>query len=181
MWAVYPIRWSALIVLALVAALLALACGGRSAKRPDSATSEDSGSAARSLKVMSANIHLGGKKDRSGLDGITRYIGSADVIFLQEVNKGSAEALARKSVLENIRFAKDEGMRVGEYGVATLSRLPLGATEVYALPETAQGYDVILQTQARIAERSVTLVDALYLAGYDKEGRNGGWGPPGSC
>jgi hypothetical protein len=50
MWAVYPIRWSALIVLALVAALLALACGGRSAKRPDSATSEDSGSAARSLK-----------------------------------------------------------------------------------------------------------------------------------
>ena len=98
---------------------------------------------------------------------------SADLVFLQEVDKGSAEALARKSGLENFRFAKDGGMRVGEYGAATMSRLQLGATQLYTLPETAQGYDVILRTEARVAERSLTLVNAFYPAGYDKEGRNG--------
>ncbi len=173
MWAVDPTRWSALTALALVAALLALACGGRSAERPEGATGEDGGSEARSLKVMSANIYLGGKKDRPGLDGIARYIGSADVVFLQEVDKGSAEVLTRKSGLEYLRFAKDEGMRAGEYGVATLLRFPLGATEVYTLPETAQGYDVVLRTRARVAERPLTLVNAFYPAGYDEEGRNG--------
>jgi endonuclease/exonuclease/phosphatase family metal-dependent hydrolase len=173
MWAVDPTRWSALTALALLAALLALACGGRSAERPEVATGEDGGSEARSLRVMSANIYLGGRKDRPGLDGIARYIGSADVVFLQEVDKGSVEALARKSGLENFRFAKDEGMRVGEYGVATLSRLPLGATQVYALPGTAQGYDVILRTETRVAGRSLTLVNAFYPAGYDEEGRSG--------
>jgi endonuclease/exonuclease/phosphatase family metal-dependent hydrolase len=174
MGAVDPTRWSALTILALAATLLALACGGRSAERLDATNSDVGGrEEARSLKVMSANIYLGGRKDRPGLDGIARYIDSADVVFLQEVGKGSAEVLARKSGLENIRFAKDRGMRVGEYGVATLSRYPLGATEVYTLPETAQGYDVILRTQARVAERSVTLVNAFYPAGYDQEGRSG--------
>ncbi len=173
MWAVDPTRWSALTALALVAALLALACGGRSAERPGVAQGEDGGREAPSLKVMSANIYLGGKKDRPGLDGIARYIGSADVVFLQEVDKGSAAVLARKSGLENFRFAKDQGMRVGEYGVATLSRLPLGATEVYTLPETVQGYDVILRTEARVAEGPLTLINAFYPAGYDKEGRSG--------
>jgi hypothetical protein len=98
---------------------------------------------------------------------------SADLVFLQEVDKGSAEALGRKSGLENFRFAKDEGMRVGEYGAATMSRLQLGATQLYTLPETAQGYDVILRTEAHVAERVLTLVNAFYPAGYDKEGRNG--------
>ena len=98
---------------------------------------------------------------------------SADLLFLLEVDKGSAEALAHKSGLENFRFAKDEGMRVGEYGAATVSRLQLVATQLYTLPETAQGYDVILRTEARVAERSLTLVNAFYPAGYDKEGRNG--------
>jgi hypothetical protein len=95
------------------------------------------------------------------------------VVFLQEVDKGSAEALGRKSGLENFRFAKDEGLRVGEYGAATMSRLKLVATQLYTLPETAQGYDVILRTEARVAERSLTLVNAFYPAGYDKEGKNG--------
>jgi len=98
---------------------------------------------------------------------------SADVVFLQEVDKGSAEALARKSGMENLRFAKDEGMRVGEYGVATMSCLQLGATQLYTLPKTAQGYNVILRTEARVAESSLALVDAFYPAGYDKEVRNG--------
>ena len=177
MWTVDPTRWSALTALALVAALLALACGERSAERPNvvANNSEDGKSEeARSLKVLSANIYLGGKKDRPGLDSIARYVGSADVVFLQEVDKGSAEALARKSGLKYLRFAKDEGMRVGEYGVATLSRFPLGATEVHTLPETAQGYDVILWTEARLAERSLTLVNAFYPAGYDRrEGADG--------
>ena len=61
------------------------------------------------------------------------------MVFLQEVGKGSAEMLARKSGLENFRFAKNEGMRVGAYGVAPLSRYPLRATPAYALPETAKG------------------------------------------
>lgn len=64
-------------------------------------------------------------------------------------------------------------MRAGEYGGATLSRFPLGATEAYTLPETAQGYDVLLRTRARVAERPLTLLNAFYPAGYDEEGRNG--------
>jgi endonuclease/exonuclease/phosphatase family metal-dependent hydrolase len=169
----FPIRWSMLTVLALVAALLSFACGGRSAERPEGATGEYGGSEARSLRVMSANVYLGGRKDRPGLDGIARYLSGADVVFLQEVGKGSAEVLARKSGLKNFRFAKDEGMRVGEYGVATLSRYPLKATEVYTLPGTDQGYDVILQTDTRVSGKSVTLVNAFYPAGYDEEGRSG--------
>ena len=167
------LRWFAPTALALVAALLALACDGRSAERPDAATSEDGGSEARSLKVMSVNIYLGGREDRPGLDGIACYLRSADVVFLQEVDEGSAEVLARKSGLENLRFAKDEGMRVGEYGVATLSRYPLRATEVYTLPETDQGYDVVLRTDTRVSGASVTLVNAFYPAGDDQEGRSG--------
>ncbi len=154
--------------------MLALACGGRSAEPPeDVAAGEGGGREARSLTVMSANIYLGGRKDRPGLDGIARYIGGADVVFLQEVGKGSAEMLARKSGLEYFRFAKDQGMRVGEYGVATLSRLPLGATEVYTLPGTEQGYDVILRTDTQVSGSPVALVNAFYPAGYDQEGRSG--------
>ncbi len=100
MWVVDPTRWAALTALVLAATLLALACGERSADPPDDvATKSEDGRSeeARSLKVMSANIYLGGKKDRPGLDGIARYIGSADAVFLQEVDKGSAEVLARKS------------------------------------------------------------------------------------
>ena len=168
-----PIRWFALTVLALVVALLALACDGSSAERSEATKSEDGGSEARSLKVMSVNIYLGGRKDRPGLDGIACYLRSADVVFLQEVDKGSAEVLARKSGLENFRFAKDRGMRVGEYGVATLSRYPLKATQMYKLPGTDQGYDVILRTGAQVSGGPVTLVNAFYPAGYDQEGSSG--------
>ena len=65
MWTVDPTRWSALAALVLVAALLALACGERSTERPDDLAnkSEDGNSEeARSLKVMSANIYLGGER-----------------------------------------------------------------------------------------------------------------------
>jgi endonuclease/exonuclease/phosphatase family metal-dependent hydrolase len=95
------------------------------------------------------------------------------VAFLQEVDKAGAEMLARKSGLENFRFAKDQGMRVGEYGVATLSRFPLEAMEVHTPPGTPQGYDVILRTVARVPGRSVTLINAFYPAGYDEVGRSG--------
>ncbi len=61
------IRWFALTVLVLASILLALACGGRSAESPDLSTGKNDGSEARSLEVMSANIYLGGKKDRPGL------------------------------------------------------------------------------------------------------------------
>ncbi len=169
----FPIRWFTPTVLALVAALLAVACGGGSAERPDATPSEDGGSEARSLKVMSANIYLGGREDEPGLDGIACYLSSADVVFLQEVDEGSAEVLARKSGLKHFRFAKDEGMRVGEYGVATLSRYPLEETEAYTLPETDQGYDVVLRTDAQVSGRPLTLLNAFYPAGYDQEGRSG--------
>jgi len=160
--------------------MLASACDGRSADGPDgtTATTTEGGGIgarplARPLEVMSANIYLGGKRDQPGLDGIACYLGDADVVFLQEVDKAGAEMLARKSGLENFRFAKDEGMRVGEYGVATLSRFPLEETEVNTLPGTPQGYDVILQTVVLVQGRSVTLFNAFYPAGYDEEGRSG--------
>ena len=172
MLAVGPIRLSALTVLVFTA-LLGLACGGRSAERPNTTTSEGGRTEAHSLVVMSVNIFLGGRKDQPGLDGIACYLSDADVVFLQEVDKAGAEVLARKSGLENFRFAKDEGMRVGEYGVTTLSRFPLEAMEVYTLPGTPQGYDVILRTNAQNAGRSITLINAFYPAGYEEERRRG--------
>ena len=173
---IYAIRWSALTILALVATMLAFACDGRSAEGPDGTTATTAGGGgigARSLKVMSVNIYLGGKKDQPGLKGIACYLRAADVVFLQEVDKAGAEVLARKSGLENFRFAKDQGMRVGEYGVATLSRFPIEAMEVHKLPGTPQGYDVILRTVASAPGGSVTLINAFYPAGYDEEGRSG--------
>ena len=173
---VNAIRWSALTILALVATMLAFSCDGRSAEGPDdttATTTEGGGAGARQLEVMSVNIYLGGKKDQPGLNGIACYLSGADVVFLQEVDKAGAEVLARKSGLRYYRFAKDEGMRVGEYGVATLSRFPLEATEVHTLPETPQGYDVILRTVARVPGGSVTLFNAFYPAGYDEDGRSG--------
>ncbi len=62
MWAVDPTRLAALTVLALIAALLALACSGRSAESPDVSADENGGGKARSLKVMSANIYLGARR-----------------------------------------------------------------------------------------------------------------------
>ena len=172
----YAIWWSALTILALVATMLASACDGRFAEGPDettATTTEGGVIGARSLKVMSVNIYLGGKKDQPELNGIACYLSDADVVFLQEVDKAGAEMLARKSGLENFRFAKDQGMRVGGYGVATLARFPLEAMEVHTLPGTPQGYDVILRTVARVPGRSVTLINAFYPAGYDEEGRSG--------
>jgi ABC-type glycerol-3-phosphate transport system substrate-binding protein len=69
MWTVDPTRWSALAALVLVAALLALACGERSAERPDDVANKSEGGKSeetRSLKVMSANIYLEGRKDQPG-------------------------------------------------------------------------------------------------------------------
>ncbi len=173
---IYAIRWSALTILASLATMFIYACDGRPAEGPDGTTAttiEGGGIEARPLKVMSVNIYLGGKKDRPGLNGIACYLSDADVVFLQEVDKAGAEMLARKSGLENFHFAKDQGMRVGEYGVATLSRFPLEAMKVHTLPGTPQGYDVILRTVARVPGRFVTLINAFYPAGYDEEGRSG--------
>jgi endonuclease/exonuclease/phosphatase family metal-dependent hydrolase len=121
---------------------------------------------------MSANIYLGGRKAPS-LDLIACYLSGADVAFLQEVDRGGAETLALKSGLKNFRFAKDEGMAQGEYGVAILSRSPLGPAEVRKLTTTKPSYDVILKTTTRVGGEPVSLIDAFYQAGYDEEGRRG--------
>jgi endonuclease/exonuclease/phosphatase family metal-dependent hydrolase len=121
---------------------------------------------------MSANIYLGGRKAPS-LDRIACYLSGADVVFLQEVDRDAAETLARESGLENFRFAMDEGMAQGEYGVAILSRSPLGSSEVRKLTKTKPSYDVILKTTTVAGGERVGLINAFYQAGYDEEGRRG--------
>jgi endonuclease/exonuclease/phosphatase family metal-dependent hydrolase len=124
------------------------------------------------LTVMSANIYLGGRKD-PGLDGIACYLSNADIAYLQEVDEEGARALARMSGLNNLRFAKDEGMKSGEFGVAILSKFPLRRAEVRKLTGTEPGYDVILKTTSKVRGKPVDLITSIYQAGYDQEGKRG--------
>lgn len=169
-----PTRWIVLAVLAS-AAVLVPACG-RSADCPGErsgiGTAEGGGGAGSgALTMISANIYLGGKKDLPGLDRMACYLGDADVVFLQETDEDAARALARESGLTNLRFARAQDPRKGGYGVAILSRSPLGPAEEREFPETEAPYDVVLKTAVRLRGKPVALIDAFYAAGYDEEGR----------
>lgn len=156
-----PIRWAALAIFASVI-LFEYRCDGSSAGGPQGASTSQGDSESGALTVMSANIYLGGKNDRPGLERIACYLTNADIVFLQEADKEAAEMLARKSGLTNLRLATAPG---DEYGIAILSRSRLGPPEVYELSRTEPNYDIILRTDVRIDGRPTTLVNTLYAAG----------------
>ena len=162
------VRGVAFVILAaaLAAALAACSMERSGAEDPGGESERDV------LTVVSANIYLGGNRD-PGLNGIACYLSNADVAFLQEVDEVGARTLARMSGLTNFRFAKDEGMRSGEYGVAVLSRVPLRLAEVRKLTGTEPGYDVILKTTGNLRGKPVDLITTIYQAGYDQEGKRG--------
>lgn len=156
-----PIRPASLVIFALVI-LFGYGCNERSAEDPPDGTITQGDPEPGPLTVMSANIYLGGKNDRPGLDRIACYLANADVAFLQEADREAAETLARKSGLTNMRFARAPE---DEYGIAILSRKPLAHPEVYELPETEPNYDIILRTDVGIEDKRTTLINTLYAAG----------------
>lgn len=156
-----PIRWAALTIFALVI-LFGYGCDENSADGPQGASTSQGDSELHSVTVMSANIYLGGKNDRPGLERIACYLANADIAFLQEADKEAAETLARKSGLTNLHFARARG---DEYGIAILSRKLLGPPEVYELSGTEPGYDIILRTDVQIEGKPIVLINTLYAAG----------------
>jgi endonuclease/exonuclease/phosphatase family metal-dependent hydrolase len=105
---------------------------------------------ARSLRVMTYNIHIGkGMDGKADLPRIANVIKSADVdvVALQEVDlktrrSGSdvdqLKELSRLTGMHGV-FAKARDFDGGEYGQAVLSRAPIADVKVHKLPGDAAG------------------------------------------
>jgi endonuclease/exonuclease/phosphatase family metal-dependent hydrolase len=103
------------------------------------------------LKVMTYNVHHCNppSKERVGiieLGSVAKVIAaeSPDIVFLQEIDDhnsrsgkdiNQAEALAKQLGM-NYYFGKAIDFAGGGYGVALLSKFPLSALQVYALPKS---------------------------------------------
>jgi endonuclease/exonuclease/phosphatase family metal-dependent hydrolase len=109
-------------------------------------------SAARELKVMSYNIHIGNPPSKPGLidmESIVKAIKAEnpDLVALQEVDVNTvrsgkvnqAETIAR-SLGMNFFFAKAIDHDGGDYGVTILSKFPISETKIHRLT-TLKGTD----------------------------------------
>jgi len=126
------------------------------------------------FNVMTANLYQGARND-PGLDRIACYISNADIVFLQEVEKGTsgrggvdqAKELAQKSGLTSYRFAKRKDFDGGEGGIAILSRYPLSEVAIHAVPDAVyyQESTVIIQAVVTFFSQRITLFATHYPAG----------------
>jgi endonuclease/exonuclease/phosphatase family metal-dependent hydrolase len=119
----------------LFAAAFLLAACARPQPRPP---------AVRDVRVLVYNIHAG--KDAAGVDNLARVADlvrevRADLVLLQEVDRGTRRSgvvdqpsvLARRTGL-SVAFGKTLDYDGGEYGIAILSRWPIGSHELSRLP-----------------------------------------------
>jgi endonuclease/exonuclease/phosphatase family metal-dependent hydrolase len=96
------------------------------------------------IRVMVYNIHAG--KDAAGVDNLERVAAlmrrtAADVVLLQEVDRGTARSgvvdqagvLARRTGLR-MAFGRSLVYQGGDYGIAVLSRWPITAQRTVPLP-----------------------------------------------
>lgn len=126
-----------------------------------------SGAPATDLRVMVYNIHAG--KDAAGADNlerVARLIGetSADVVLLQEVDKGTRRSggvdqpavLSRLTGL-HVAFGRSLIYQGGDYGIAILSRWPITSQRTIPLPvhppqeRSGSSYEPRVALEARIA------------------------------
>jgi len=120
-------------LLRLGACVFIAACHGRSSPAP-----------APTLKVLVYNVHAG--KDAKGVDAIERISdvvksSGADIVFLQEVDKGTKRSgnvdqpaeYARRTGL-HVAFGRSLDYDGGEYGIAMLSRWPIKNDTAIHLP-----------------------------------------------
>jgi endonuclease/exonuclease/phosphatase family metal-dependent hydrolase len=133
---VTPIRRRRLRGIRLTAGALALGLAG------DSCTAVR-GPGAESFRVMVYNIHAG--KDAAGVDNLERVAdvirhASADIVLLQEVDRGTQRSagvdqpavLSQRTGL-HVAFGKSLAYQGGDYGIAILSRWPIGAQRTLPL------------------------------------------------
>lgn len=144
-------------------------------------TCNHNGSDSEPLRVyfnfMTANIWQGARGDR-GLDRIACYISNADIVFLQEVDKGTVRSggvdqpreLAQKSGLVYHAFSVSRpGYDGGDFvGNVILSRYPL--SEVIIHKVTAPGWDyhqetIIIQAVVTFFGQRINLFATHYPAG----------------
>jgi endonuclease/exonuclease/phosphatase family metal-dependent hydrolase len=106
---------------------------------PLDSTIASAGLAKKTLRVMTYNIHVGvGMDKKLDLQRIADVIKSEhpDLVGLQEVDRGVKRTEARDEIAElakltNMQFAFAHNLdyQGGQYGVAILSRFPIGATD----------------------------------------------------
>lgn len=116
---------------ALLLSLLALGCAGQHRSETP-------------LRVLVYNIHAG--KDAKGVDNLARVAQivrgtHADVVLLQEVDKGTTRSGKVDQVAELMRltgyngaFGKTLDYQGGDYGIAILSRWPIVSDTLIHLP-----------------------------------------------
>lgn len=125
------------IAASLIGFLLALPIGASSP--PAARTVSGTSFPAKTLRVMTYNIHVGiGMDKKLDLQRIAAVINHEhpDLVGLQEVDRGVARTQRIDEVVELARltrmdyaFAFNLAYQGGQYGVAILSRLPITATE----------------------------------------------------
>ncbi len=120
------------------------------------------------LRVLSYNIHHGeGTDGKLDLERIARIIQNAkpDVVFLQEVDRGTKRT---GKVDQTAELAKLTGMHAefgqaidlqgGGYGLAILSRFPLGKVQVHKLPgKEKQEARIVMQATVEPGQGRPTL------------------------
>lgn len=119
--------------------LIVLLLVGSSAFVPDSNRSSFASSSKKTLRVMTYNIHVGvGMDKKLDLQRIADVINREhpDLVGLQEVDRGvkrteGKDEIAELAKLTDMRyaFAHNLDYQGGQYGVAILSRFPIGAVD----------------------------------------------------
>ncbi|MGH7637759.1 MAG: endonuclease/exonuclease/phosphatase family protein [Gemmatimonadaceae bacterium] len=148
-----------------------------------------SGTPATDLRVMVYNIHAG--KDASGVDNLERVAQliretSADVVLLQEVDKGTrrSEGVDQPAVLSRltglrVAFGRSLIYQGGDYGIAILSRWPITSHRTIPLPvhppqeRSESSYEPRVALEARIASPAgdLTVVNTHIDASRDDRWR----------
>lgn len=111
------------------------------------------------LRILTYNIHHGAGMDgKIDLQRTARVIQAArpDLVALQEVDRqsrraGGVDQAAKLGELTgmNVAFGRAMDFDGGQYGVALLSKFPIGQTRTYALP-TDQGFEPRALLEAQI-------------------------------
>lgn len=115
------------------------------------------------LRVVTWNLHFGENLDQIiATLGSSRELQGADLVLLQEINADGVEKIA-KSLAYNYAYLPTvySRKRGEEYGIAILSRWPLGEPQRISLPNWFPGW-----VENRYAMRAVTAVGDRNLAVY---------------
>jgi len=156
-----PLRLASTILLVLILANLTRTETGRAPVTPSTTQ--------RTLRVMSYNIHVGvGMDKKLDLQRIADVINHErpDIVGLQEVDRGVKRTEGKDEIAElakltdmHFAFAHNLDFQGGQYGVAVLSRFPIGRIEhrKYENKRVAERRGM-LRVELNVAGRTVNFV-----------------------